>query len=73
MKEKTCDSCNGNLYQREDDEIEVVKNRLKVYEESTEPVLRHYDKDNKLQSIDASKSIELVRVELTSLIQEMDS
>ena len=73
MKEKICDSCNGNLYQREDDEREVVKNRLKVYEESTEPVLRHYDQGNKLQSIDASRSIELVRVELTSLIQEMGS
>ena len=73
MKEKTCDSCNGNLYQRDDDKVEVVKNRLKVYEESTEPVLRHYDQDNKLQSIDASRSIELVRVELTSLIQEMGS
>ena len=73
ITERTCDSCDGNLYQRDDDKIEVVKNRLKVYEESTEPVLRHYDQDNKLQSIDASRSIELVRVELTSLIQEMGS
>lgn len=73
MKEKTCDLCSGNLYQRDDDKIEVVRNRLKVYEESTEPVLKYYDKNDKLQSIDASRSIEFVRIELTSLIQEMCS
>ena len=72
-KEKICDSCGGNLYQRDDDKIEVVKNRLDVYTESTKPVLNYYNQTGKLQSIDASRSIELVRNELTSLVKGIGS
>ena len=71
--EKICDSCGGNLYQRDDDKIDVVKNRLDVYTKSTEPVLNYYNQTGKLQSIDASRSIELVRSELISLVKGIGS
>ena len=72
-KEKICDSCGENLYQREDDKIEVVENRLNVYKESTEPVLKYYDDSCKLQTVDASRSIELVRQDLNSLVGQVVS
>lgn len=34
-----CDKCDGDLARREDDRPEVVKNRLKVYQNSTFPVI----------------------------------
>ena len=37
-----CDKCGGLLYQRSDDKPEVIKRRIKVYEEQTSPILRHY-------------------------------
>ena len=37
--EGICDTCGGNLGRRKDDEEEVVKNRLKVYNSETYPVL----------------------------------
>lgn len=37
-----CNSCNGELYQREDDAEDTVRARLKVYAESTQPLLTHY-------------------------------
>ncbi|WP_459192266.1 adenylate kinase [Halosimplex sp. J119] len=41
-EEGVCDKCGGELYQREDDQEESVRNRLDVYQEDTEPVLEHY-------------------------------
>jgi len=40
--EGVCDKCSGQLYQREDDKPEVVKERLKVYEKQTQPLIDYY-------------------------------
>lgn len=37
-----CDKCGGELYQRKDDKEEVIKNRLKVYLNQTEPLIEYY-------------------------------
>ena len=39
-----CDKCGGELYQREDDKAEVVRERLRVYERQTEPLIAYYMK-----------------------------
>jgi len=36
-----CDKCGGDLYQRDDDKTEVVKDRMKVYEKQTAPVIKY--------------------------------
>jgi adenylate kinase len=35
-----CDKCGGPLYQRSDDNPEVIKKRIEVYEEQTRPILQ---------------------------------
>jgi len=40
--EGVCDKCGGQLYQREDDKPEVIKERLKVYEKQTQPLIEYY-------------------------------
>lgn len=40
--EGKCDKCGGDLYQRSDDNEEVIKHRFKVYEEQTSPLLVYY-------------------------------
>ena len=42
--EGNCDKCGGELYQRADDNEEVIKNRLQVYKDQTEPVVAYYKK-----------------------------
>ena len=43
--EKVGDKCEeGELYQREDDKEETVKNRLNVYQEQTAPIIDFYQK-----------------------------
>lgn len=41
-KEGVCDVCGGMLYQREDDTEKVIKERIKVYEKQTQPILKFY-------------------------------
>jgi len=40
--EGVCDKCGGQLYQREDDRPEVIRERLKVYEKQTQPLINYY-------------------------------
>jgi len=47
-----CNKCGGELYQREDDKEETVRNRLKVYNESTKPLLDYYGKAGILSTIE---------------------
>lgn len=42
--EGICDKCGGQLYQREDDKPEVIKERLKIYEKQTQPLIEYYKK-----------------------------
>jgi adenylate kinase len=37
-----CDRCGGELFQREDDKPEVIRERLKVYETQTQPLIEYY-------------------------------
>jgi len=41
-KEGICDKCGGELYQRDDDKEDVIKERIKVYEKQTQPILEYY-------------------------------
>ena len=41
-KSGICDKCGGELYQRIDDTPKVIKERLKVYERQTQPLLEYY-------------------------------
>jgi adenylate kinase len=50
--EGVCDKCGGPLYQRSDDTAEVIKNRIKVYEEQTKPILQLF-KEKKVPFVEA--------------------
>jgi adenylate kinase len=51
-KPGVCDKCGGELYQREDDAEETVRERLKVYREATQPLLDHYRQLGLLAQVD---------------------
>jgi adenylate kinase len=42
-----CDKCSFPLIQRDDDKPEVVKERLRIYEEQSKPVLEYYKRKRK--------------------------
>ena len=47
-----CDRCEGELYQRADDNTETIKQRLKVYFAETAPLIDYYTGSGKLLEID---------------------
>jgi adenylate kinase len=49
-----CDQCGGELYQREDDAEQTVRNRLTVYNASTRPVLDYYRGQSLLAEVDGT-------------------
>lgn len=48
---KNCDSCGTELTIRRDDAPEVVKSRLDIYHEQTEPLKAYYEKTGKLKLV----------------------
>lgn len=40
--EGVCDKCGGKLHQRVDDTVQVIEERLRVYEKQTQPLLTYY-------------------------------
>lgn len=56
QKDNICDICGGELYQRDDDKEETIKNRLKVFAEQTLPLKKYYKEKSLLTVIDANWS-----------------
>ena len=63
-----CDKCGGELYQRSDDTVETVKERLKVYFTQTTPVLDYYKAEGKLATVDGNLGIEEVSEKIIDIL-----
>ncbi|MBN2719781.1 MAG: adenylate kinase [Proteobacteria bacterium] len=55
-----CGRCGGDLYQRDDDKEETIRQRLTVYREQTQPLVGFYESKNLLKRIDGSDSKEKI-------------
>ncbi len=58
--EGVCDKCGGELYQRDDDSEETVRNRLEVYRNQTEPLIEYYDRAGLVVRIDGAQALDAV-------------
>jgi adenylate kinase len=67
--EGVCDACGGELYQRSDDSLETVHNRLFVYYKQTAPLIGYYYAHGLTVFIDGGQSIELVKEALLGVIE----
>jgi len=65
-----CDYDGSELYQREDDKPEVVRNRIKVYLEKTAPLIDYYKKKGVLVEIDGNKPINDIKEELIAVVKK---
>lgn len=64
--EGKCDKCGGELYTRDDDKIEAIKNRLVVYRKSTAPLINFYKVKENLVDIDARPAPAVILKEFES-------
>lgn len=67
--EGVCDECGGELYQRADDNVETMTNRLNVYVESTRPLIEYYKAAGVYTEIDGRQSIDKVSADLISVLK----
>ena len=51
-----CDECGGDLYQREDDTEETARERIRVYDENTQPVIDYFREKGVLVEIDGEQT-----------------
>jgi adenylate kinase len=56
--EGICDKCSGELFQRPDDKEDTVRNRLKVYEAQTKPLIDYYMKKNILKKVQGDLDVQ---------------
>jgi len=67
----TCDQDGGELYQREDDKPETVRQRLAVYQTQTSPLIAYYKSRGILREVNGDQPIEVVGEVITRMVNEI--
>lgn len=74
IQEGKCDKCGGSEFKsRSDDNEEAIKNRLKIYRDTTFALIEFYKKKNLLVSVDAIKSAPLIFKALITSIKSFQN
>jgi len=53
-----CPACRGHLVRRDDDEPEVIRERIRIYREQTRPLREYYTNKNVFSLIDGSGTVD---------------
>ncbi len=67
--EGICDKDGGKLYQRDDDKIEVVAQRLDVNIAQSQPLIDYYSTQGLLRNVNGEQDIEVVFAEIASILR----
>lgn len=67
-REGVCDVDGSELFTREDDKPEVIRNRLDTYHSKTKPLVGHYDEAGLLRRLDGDKPPDEVARDISSLL-----
>ena len=65
----TCPTCGGEMYQRDDDNEETVRNRLDVYDKQTSPLIDYYRGSELLVAVDGDRNPDEVFAEVVDQFQ----
>jgi len=64
-----CDQCGSTeLVQRADDKEEVITNRLQVFKDTVDPVLKYYQDLGRLMKVDAEASVDEIYTQISSKV-----
>jgi adenylate kinase len=66
-----CDICGGELYQRDDDKEETVRERLAVYERETAPIVGFYAERGLLTTIEATGALDEVTARILTALEDV--
>ncbi|MBL6621483.1 MAG: adenylate kinase [Rickettsiales bacterium] len=64
-----CDNCgSSNFIKRKDDSAEIIKTRLKKYEQDTKPIINYYQNNNKIIEINGENRIDEIYKEIENYV-----
>lgn len=66
-----CQKCGGKLVARIDDSVDIVRERLKVYQRQTKPLVDYYSKRPTFRSIDGNQPPDVVTAQIASTLTEV--
>ena len=69
--EGKCNKCGGELFQRDDDKQETIKERLEVYRRQTASLLSYYKEKGLLFSVDGTNDIGKVRNDVQDVLSKI--
>lgn len=69
-KEGICDFCGSPVTKRTDDSVDVIKNRLELYHEKTEPLFKFYQKKERFFRVDGSVAKDQVTAQINSILEQ---
>lgn len=64
----TCPKCDGEMYQRDDDNEATVRNRLDVYERTTSPLIDYYRGCDLLVTVDGDRNPDEVYADIKAAL-----
>ncbi len=67
--EGVCDACGETLIKRKDDEENIVKERINIYNTETAPVLKELEKISTVKHFDGNKDIEVLNNEIVEYLK----
>jgi adenylate kinase len=68
---RVCDACSGPLMRRSDEDPEVVRTRLDLYQRLTQPLIEYYRQRGVLREIDGSQPVPVVEAEIDMALSTM--
>lgn len=68
--EGVCDKCGGRTVLRNDDKPETVLERLEVYHNQTKPLIKYYESEHILYSVDGTKDVAVIAKDIASILGE---
>jgi adenylate kinase len=66
--EIVCGKCGGALVQRRDDNLEVVRERLRVYARNTQPLVEFYQRRPSFRSVDGDQTQDHVAADIAAAV-----
>ncbi|HZJ84990.1 MAG TPA: adenylate kinase [Syntrophomonadaceae bacterium] len=64
-----CDKCGGKLVQRSDDSAKTMTNRLRVYQEQTNPLLNYYEGQGRLHGLDGARDSSEIFSDIAQILE----
>jgi adenylate kinase len=69
--DNVCDTCGKPLQTRKDDTVEIVNERLAIYERETEPVINFYRKMGLLEDVDGARTIDEISLSISRVLDKL--